>query len=135
MIPPAEVRRRLQGERGIYVTEACDRCGQLLGPVRFTRKDELGVWCSRECRSGKPRLSSVLDAALLGRVCGNPKCKRGEGGQRASLAHLRAGAKYCSESCKKQSLRNGGPQEVLTGTFDPSQPPVLRGFSRDVSAP
>ena len=27
-------------ERGIYVTEACDTCGQLLGPVRFTRKDE-----------------------------------------------------------------------------------------------
>ncbi len=33
MILAADLRRRLQEERGIYVTEACDRCGQLLGPV------------------------------------------------------------------------------------------------------
>lgn len=45
-----ELRRRLLADRGIYVTEACDRCGQLLGPVRYTRKGESGVWCSRACR-------------------------------------------------------------------------------------
>lgn len=45
-----ELRRRLLEERGIYVTEACDKCGQLLGPVRSTRKGDSGVWCSRECR-------------------------------------------------------------------------------------
>jgi hypothetical protein len=50
MILSAEVRCRLQEVRGIYATEACDRCGQLLGPLRFTRAGESGVWCSRECR-------------------------------------------------------------------------------------
>ena len=33
-----------------YVTEACEKCGRILGPVRYTRKGETGVWCSRECR-------------------------------------------------------------------------------------
>jgi hypothetical protein len=37
---------------GIYATEACDQCGRMLGPVRFTRKGEEGVWYSRECRDG-----------------------------------------------------------------------------------
>ena len=35
-----ELRRRLLEERGIYVTEACDACGQLLGSVRYTRRGE-----------------------------------------------------------------------------------------------
>jgi len=35
-----ELRRRLLEDRGIYVKEACDKCGQLLGAVRFTRKDD-----------------------------------------------------------------------------------------------
>jgi hypothetical protein len=35
---------------GCYLTEACDKCGRMLGPVRYTRKGEVGVWCSRECR-------------------------------------------------------------------------------------
>ena len=30
-----------------YVTEACEKCGRILGPVRYTRKGETGVWCSR----------------------------------------------------------------------------------------
>lgn len=40
----------LLAKHGCYVTEACDKCGQLLGPVRYTRKGEEGMWCSRECR-------------------------------------------------------------------------------------
>src|SRR5262249_31535581 len=47
-----EIRRRRLEDRAIYVKEACDKCGQLLGAVRFTRKDDPGVWCSRECRDG-----------------------------------------------------------------------------------
>jgi len=37
-------------KHGCYVTEVCDKCSRLLGPVRYTRKGEDGVWCSRECR-------------------------------------------------------------------------------------
>lgn len=50
MLLREELRGRLLEDRGIYVTEACDACGQLLGPVRYTRRGEPGVWCSRECR-------------------------------------------------------------------------------------
>ena len=42
-------------KHGCYVAEVCDKCGQLLGPVRFTRRGESGVWCSRECRGDAQR--------------------------------------------------------------------------------
>lgn len=48
-----ELRRQLLEDRGIHVKECCDKCGQLLGPARYTRRGEAGVWCSRECRDGK----------------------------------------------------------------------------------
>jgi predicted nucleic acid-binding Zn ribbon protein len=37
--------------------------------------------------------------------CGNPYCTRGESGQPASLSHLRAGTRFCSDACKKQLRR------------------------------
>ncbi len=47
-----EQSRRILGERGIGITEACDKCGLLLGAVRWTRKCEPGEWCSAACRDG-----------------------------------------------------------------------------------
>jgi hypothetical protein len=81
---PIELRFRLQEGRGIYVTEACDRCGQLLGPVRFTRAGEPEVWCSRKCRDGVARDCGAC------RVCG------------AQLNGKRRGAMYCSDRCRKR---------------------------------
>jgi len=52
MLLPIELRLQLQADRDVYVTEACDRCGKLLGSLRFARRDEAGAWCSRECRDG-----------------------------------------------------------------------------------
>ena len=52
-----ELRRRLLEDRGICPTEACDKCGQLLGAVRFTRRGESGEWCSKECRGIVERLT------------------------------------------------------------------------------
>ena len=40
----------LLAKHGVFVREACNRCGQVLGPVRYTRRGESGEWCSRECR-------------------------------------------------------------------------------------
>jgi hypothetical protein len=37
---------------GVYLTEACDHCGKLLGAVPWTRRGEPGEWCSQECRDG-----------------------------------------------------------------------------------
>jgi hypothetical protein len=45
-----ELRRRLLEDRGVSVAECCDKGGRFLGAVRFIRKSEVGVWCSRECR-------------------------------------------------------------------------------------
>jgi hypothetical protein len=64
-----ELQHRLRNERGVYAVEACDRCGQILGAVRFTRSGDSGVWCSRKCRGdgeqevvrkgGRPRRHST----------------------------------------------------------------------------
>jgi hypothetical protein len=35
---------------GVFAKDCCDKCGRLLGAVRFTRRDDVGEWCSRECR-------------------------------------------------------------------------------------
>jgi len=40
----------LLARHGIFSREICDKCGAVLGAVRFTRRDEVGVWCSRRCR-------------------------------------------------------------------------------------
>ena len=40
---------------GCFAREICDRCGAVLGAVRFTRKNESGVWCSGECRGDGQR--------------------------------------------------------------------------------
>jgi hypothetical protein len=40
---------------GSYIKEVCDRCGRAIGPVSFTRADDSGVWCSRECRGDVAR--------------------------------------------------------------------------------
>lgn len=47
-----EQSRTLLAKYGVYVTEVCDKCGKILGHVRFTRYGEPGAWCCRECRDG-----------------------------------------------------------------------------------
>src|SRR6266853_881774 len=42
---------------GVFAREACDRCGQVLGAVRYTRLGGAGVWCSRACRGDRERPS------------------------------------------------------------------------------
>lgn len=42
-------------KHGVYAREICDKCGAVLGAVRFTRRDESSVWCSRECRGDGER--------------------------------------------------------------------------------
>jgi hypothetical protein len=42
--------RELLERHGVFVDSVCDRCGVILGPVRFTRQGDSGEWCSHECR-------------------------------------------------------------------------------------
>jgi hypothetical protein len=39
--------RDLLQKHGVYVTEVCDKCGKILGPIRFTRCGWTGEWCSK----------------------------------------------------------------------------------------
>ena len=40
------------------------------------------------------------------RLCRNPRCTRGDDGGPGSLAHLRADALYCGDTCKKAAQRS-----------------------------
>jgi len=40
---------------GFFAREICDKCGIVLGAVRFTRHNESKVYCSRECRGDAQR--------------------------------------------------------------------------------
>jgi len=106
-----ELRRRLLADRGIYVTEACDRCGQLLGSVRYTRKGESGVWCSRECRDG-----AEAHAPGTCKTCG---AKLPDGKRR--------GAMYCDDACRKVAGRSG------TRGLSRTNRPIYAAFSLEKS--
>lgn len=67
-----EQSQKLLRERGIWITEACDKCGRLLGAVRWTRRGESGEWCSAVCRDGgnaeRPTSNGIeLAAAVIRR--------------------------------------------------------------------
>lgn len=74
-----ELRRRLLEERGITPIEACDKCGQVLGAVRFTRRAELGAFCSQQCRDGKKAHTSPVAPGQADTVkAGRAKVKASE---------------------------------------------------------
>jgi len=85
----AEQSQKIFQEHGVWVTEACDKCGSILGPIRYTRRAEPGEWCSRECRDGN-------QAITPGRCCG---CG-------ASLQVKRRSAKWCSDTCRDRANRS-----------------------------
>jgi hypothetical protein len=43
---------------GCFAREICDKCGIVVGAVRFTRYGESEVYCSRECRGDADRSST-----------------------------------------------------------------------------
>lgn len=74
MLLSAQRSYELLTKHRVFAREICDNCGVVLGAVRFTRKDESGVWCSRECRGdgerratrkgGRPRKYATKDVRL-----------------------------------------------------------------------
>jgi len=89
----------LREKHGSFITEICDRCGTGIGPVRFTRKDDPGVWCSRECRDG---MGAQASGACKG--CG------------ASLAGERKGTKFCDDTCRVRFNRRSQTTRDSTDT-------------------
>ena len=79
-----EQSQKILREHGVWVNSACDKCGAVLGPIRYTRRDERGEWCSRFCRDG------VEHKALgLCQTCG------------VALIGKRIDARFCSDNCRK----------------------------------
>jgi len=44
---------------GCFAREICDKCGIVLGAVRFIRHGESEVYCSRECRGDAHRAATL----------------------------------------------------------------------------
>jgi hypothetical protein len=82
-----EQAHQLLHTHGFYVAEVCDRCGKILGAVRFTRQGDAGAWCSRTCRDGVDHSPTVC------RGCGT------------SLVGKRRGAIYCDRTCRMRTVR------------------------------
>jgi hypothetical protein len=95
-----EHSRQLLRTRGVYVTQVCDRCGTILGPVRFTRQGEGGAWCSRACRDGADHKPGLC------RGCG------------VSLAGKRKHARFCSDVCRKRQRVRDLPRNPETPIAD-----------------
>jgi hypothetical protein len=85
----AEQSYALLEKYGCYITEACDKCGQILGAVRYTRQGQLGEWCSRQCRDGIE--------AREPKTCKNCKARLPE--------NKRRGAAFCDDACKQAAHR------------------------------
>jgi hypothetical protein len=102
-----------------YITEVCDWCGKGIGPVRYTRKDDPGVRCSRECRDGKQ-----AHAPGTCKGCGAklPESKR-------------RGAAFCDDACKQAAHRSRADRrEVQDLELSVTKPSIYAGF-RSLSSP
>ncbi len=107
MLLTVQQSHELLARRGVYAREICDKCGAVLGALRYTRKDESGVWCSRECRGDVHR-----DTIRKG---GRPRRYRTE--------DARAGAERLQNAERQKAFRgrvqsNGKPPRTTPETKD-----------------
>jgi len=99
-----EQQEEIKATHGVCVNEVCDACHKPLDYVRFTRKDEPGEWCSRECRDG-------VEAAIRFKATR----KHREAGRCLHCGLVlsddrRAGSKYCDATCERNArfAKSGG---------------------------
>ena len=88
--------RELLTTHGAYVAEACDRCGKIFGPVRYTRQGEKGEWCSQHCRDGVERKVGAC------RGCETP------------LNGKRKDAIYCNRTCRMRKVRRAIHESAIS---------------------
>ena len=99
-----EQSQKLLQEHGIWITEACDRCGRLLGSVCWTQRGEPGDWCSAECRDGVEAAPHKARQRAC-RQCG------------ISLQGKRADSEFCSDVHRKRFAK----------CLDTAKWPIYRG--------
>ena len=104
----------LLAKHGVYAHEICDKCGTVLGAVRFTRRDDAGVWCSRNCRDEAD--------AHEPKTCRHCKAKLPE--------DKRRGAAFCDDACRKAcQRRNGTLRTSATLKLSRTKPSIYAAFS------
>ena len=108
-----EVRARLLADRGIFVSDDCDGCGQLLGAVRYTRQGEQGQWCSKECRGDAERTA----------VRGLVRRKHATLEDRLAGRRAKAAARQERLRLRKASLQLAQNQQDICVTFGLSRIP------------
>ena len=89
---------------GSYIREVCDKCGNGIGSVCYTRMGETGMWCSRQCRDGVE--------AREPRTCKHCKARLPE--------NKRRGAAFCDDACRKASKREHAVQDSKLSRTKPS---------------
>ena len=119
MMLSIELRERLKRVRGICVHECCNRCGQLLGAVRYTHFGQSGAWCSRQCRDG-------ADAHDPG-TCKTCSARLPEGKRRGTM--------YCDDACKQAAHRLRTDIRLSqTPKLSVTKTPIYAAFSLEASA-
>jgi hypothetical protein len=97
--------QKLLQERGVWVTNACDKCGQLFGAVRWTGKGEPGEWCSAECRDGiKSERSTSAGVELAAAGSAKPQRRIGSRTSGRPRTHATNAEK---QRCYRSRLKNG----------------------------
>jgi len=113
-----EQSRKILAERGWCLAEACDKCGKLLGAVRYTIRAKAGEWCSALCRDG-------VEPVPIG-VCH---------GCGSALTGMRRGTKFCGDTCRKRDAkRNAKDRPDYRGMALESKPLTEPGIGLGYSA-
>jgi hypothetical protein len=104
----------LLAKHGVFAREICDKCGRVLGAVRFMRQGDAGVWCSRECRDGAeahaPRTCKHCHATLL--------------------PGKRRGSRFCDDACKQTAHRSKPIRQAPeTAGLSVTNTSIYAGFS------
>jgi hypothetical protein len=103
--------RELLRARGVFVKNACDRCGAAIHyENRFTRFSEKGVWCSRLCRDGVEHNVGTC------RRCG------------VALKGKRKGALFCSAVCRMRQNGRHRPNNAKTHIQNTPLTDAISGF-------
>ena len=100
MMLASQQTQEVLATHGCYAEECCDRCSLLLGPVRFTRQGEAGIWCSRECRGDDDRRTI--------RKGGRPRKYKTENDRRQAQRRQNADRQ---KAFRGRAQRNGKPSD------------------------
>lgn len=102
---------------GICITEACDRCGKILGHVRWTTRGEPGAWCSQKCRDRIERQAGMCQG------CG------------VSLQGKRKGARFCSDVCRMRQRVLDRPNKPKTKIQNTTLTDTIPRFGYEAPTP